>query len=79
MVRSTEGKEKGLSISLLRRLHTLYCQVEETIGVTDNPYIKRFTANLLSNYRCAPGNPIFGYRQQCVRTESIIYCAVNSC
>jgi superfamily I DNA and/or RNA helicase/exoribonuclease R len=54
-VKSREGRESGLGVSLLKRLHSLYCEIEKESGVAKNPYNQMFRANLLSNYRCDPG------------------------
>ena len=54
-VKSREGREGELGVSLLKRLHSLYCEIEKESGVAQNPYSQMFRANLLSNYRCDPG------------------------
>ena len=54
-IRCPEARQHGLTMSLLTRLHRHYAQISKKDGVKDSPLVRRFTANLLTNYRCDAG------------------------
>lgn len=54
-IRSPEARKYGLSMSLLDRLHRHYTRISQKSAVKDSPLIRRFMANLLTNYRCDAG------------------------